>query len=155
MNGRVQGRTRYELGFWVVLFALLVVMALGTAPSPLYALYQHRDGFSTFTITLIFAAYSAGTVLSLFLAGSVSDWYGRRMVLIPGVLLSAVSAVVFLVWRDLPGLFLGRILSGLPLGRSPRQQRRTRRNSTSRLVPVTRFDGRRLRPVRATWPDSE
>src|SRR4029077_18521516 len=116
MESRVQGPTRYELGFWVVLFALLAVMALGTAPSPLYGLYQRRDGFSTFTITLIFAAYSAGTVVSLFLAGSVSDWYGRKTVLIPGVLLSAVSAVVFLVWRDLPGLYLGRILTGVSVG---------------------------------------
>jgi len=116
MDRPSQGRMRYELGFWVVLFALLAVMALGTVPSPLYGLYQRRDGFSTFTITLIFAAYSAGTALSLFFAGSVSDWYGRKMVLIPGVLLSAVSAVVFLVWRDLPGLYLGRVLSGLSVG---------------------------------------
>jgi len=116
MESGVQGRTRYELGFWVVLFALLAVMALGTVPSPLYGLYQRRDGFSAFTITLIFAAYSAGTAVSLFVAGSVSDWYGRKTVLIPGVLLSAVSAVVFLVWRDLPGLYVGRILSGLSVG---------------------------------------
>src|SRR5579859_5656413 len=116
MDRRAQGRTSYEVGFWVVLFALLAVMALGTVPSPLYGLYQRRDGFSTFTITLIFAAYSAGTALSLFLAGSVSDWYGRKMVLIPGLLLSAVSAVVFLVWRDLPGLYLGRVLSGISVG---------------------------------------
>jgi MFS family permease len=116
MDGRVQGRTRYEIGFWVVLFALLAVMALGTVPSPLYALYQRRDGFSTFTITLIFAAYSAGTAFSLIFAGSISDWYGRKMVLIPGVLLSAISAAVFLVWRDLPGLYVGRILSGLSVG---------------------------------------
>src|SRR5258706_1909513 len=106
MSALVQGRSRYELGFWLVLFALLVVMALGTVPSPLYGLYQRRDGFSTFTITLIFAVYSAGTALSLLFAGSVSDWYGRKMVLIPGVLLSAVSTVVFLVWREPSRLFL-------------------------------------------------
>src|SRR5258708_39758572 len=116
MDRPPQGRARYEFGFWVVLFALLVVMALGTVPSPLYGLYQRRDGFSTFTITLVFAVYSAGTAFSLFFAGSISDWYGRKMVLIPEVLLSAVSAVVFLVWRDLPGLYLGRVLSGLSVG---------------------------------------
>ncbi|HEX4865663.1 MAG TPA: MFS transporter [Acidimicrobiales bacterium] len=115
-DGRVERRTRYEVGFWIVLFAYLTVMGLGTVPSPLYGVYRQRDGFSIFTITLIFAAYSAGTVLSLFLAGSLSDWYGRKKVLIPGVLLGALSAVVFLVWRDLPGLYLGRVLSGLSVG---------------------------------------
>ena len=112
----VARHSRYEAGFWIVLFAYLAVMALGTATSPLYGLYRERDGFSTFTITLIFAAYSAGTVLALLFAGSLSDWYGRKTVLIPGVLLGAGSACVFLVWRDLPGLYLGRVLCGLSVG---------------------------------------
>ena len=55
-------------------------------------------------------------MLGLFFAGSLSDWYGRKTVLIPGVLLSAASATVFLVWRDLPGLYLGRVLCGLSVG---------------------------------------
>jgi predicted MFS family arabinose efflux permease len=113
---RAERRTAHELGFWAVLFAYLAVMALGTVPSPLYGLYERRDGFSAFTITLIFAAYSAGTVVSLFLAGSVSDWYGRKTVLIPGVVLAAASAGVFLVWRDLPGLYVGRVLTGFSVG---------------------------------------
>jgi MFS family permease len=116
MTQRLEHRSGFETAFWVVLFAYLAVGALGTVPSPLYGLYQHRDGFSNFTITLIFAAYSAGTVLSLFLAGSLSDWYGRRTVLIPAVLICAASAAVFLFWRDLPGLYLARFLSGISIG---------------------------------------
>jgi Major Facilitator Superfamily len=65
---------------------------------------------------LIFAAYSAGTVLSLFLAGSLSDLYGRRTVLIPAVLVGTAGAAIFLVWRDVPGLYVGRFLSGLSIG---------------------------------------
>jgi MFS family permease len=107
---------RYEMGFWIAAYVYVTVMALGTVPSPLYGLYQHRDGFSTFTITLIFAAYSVGTAVSLFLAGHISDWYGRKTILLPGVALSALSAIVFLVWRALPGLYVARILSGLSVG---------------------------------------
>jgi hypothetical protein len=116
MDASLERHSRYEAGFWIVLFAYMTVMALGTAPSPLYGLYRERDGFSTFTVTLIFAAYSGGTVLGLLFAGSLSDWYGRKTVLIPGVLLSAGSAAVFLVWRDLPGLYVGRVLCGLSVG---------------------------------------
>jgi MFS family permease len=107
---------RYELGFWITAYVYVTVMALGTVPSPLYGLYQRRDGFSTFTITLIFAVYSIGTAVSLFLAGHISDWYGRKTILYPGVVLSAISAIVLLVWRALPGLYVGRILSGLSVG---------------------------------------
>jgi MFS family permease len=107
---------RFEAGFWFVAISYLLVMAVGTLPSPLYGLYQHRDGFSTFTITLIFAANSAGSAISLFLAGHLSDWHGRKRILLPGLALSASSALVFLLWRSLPGLYVGRALTGLSIG---------------------------------------
>lgn len=109
-------RGRYEFGFWAVAFTYLVVMAVSTAPSPLYGLYQQRDGFSTFTITLIFASYALGSTSSLFLLGHMSDWFGRKMVLLPGIVVSASGALVFLLWRDLPGLYVGRVLGGLSVG---------------------------------------
>ena len=107
---------RHGAGLWAVVFAFVAVMAFSTVPTPLYALYQTRDGFSTFVITVIFAAYAVGVILALFFAGHVSDWLGRRRALVPAVLLSVVSAIVFLVWRELPGLLIGRVLSGLSVG---------------------------------------
>jgi MFS family permease len=109
-------RRRHALGFWTVALAFLVVMAFSTVPSPLYGLYQQRDGFSSLTVTLIYAAYAAGVVASLFLLGHVSDWHGRRRVLVPAVAVSIVSAAVFLVWRDVPGLLVARIINGLSVG---------------------------------------
>ena len=103
-------------GLWAVAFAFVAVMAFSTVPTPLYALYQERDGFPTFVITVIFAAYAVGVVVALFFAGHVSDWVGRRRALVPAVVLSMMSAVVFLVWREVPGLLLGRMLSGLSVG---------------------------------------
>ena len=115
-DSRNPARGRFELGFWVIAFAYVAVMAVNTVPSPLYGLYQQRDGFSTFTITLIFASYALGSTSSLFLLGHVSDWFGRKRVLIPGLLISASAALIFLVWRDLPGLYVGRVLGGLSVG---------------------------------------
>ena len=103
-------------GLWAVAFAFVAVMAFSTVPTPLYALYQQRDGFPTFVITVIFASYAVGVVVALFFAGHVSDWVGRRRALVPAVVLSMMSAVVFLVWRAVPGLLLGRMLSGLSVG---------------------------------------
>jgi hypothetical protein len=109
-------QARHALAFWIVAFSFLAVMALGTTPSPLYGLYEARDGFSPFTITLIYAAYAIGAVTTLFLAGHTSDWYGRRRLLLGAIAPAVVSALVFLLWRAEPGLFVARIFSGLAVG---------------------------------------
>jgi MFS family permease len=109
-------RSRHGFGFWAVAFAFLVVLAHSTVPTPLYAIYQARSGFSSFAITLIFAAYALGVLASLFMVGHLSDWHGRRRLLVPALATAAVSAVVFLVWRDLAGLIVARILCGLSVG---------------------------------------
>jgi MFS family permease len=103
-------------GFWVVAGAFLVVTALSTAPSALYGLYVQHDHLAPFTITIVYAVYAAGVTASLLLAGHVSDWYGRRVVLIPAIAVAAVAAVVFIAWQSLPGLIVARVLTGVALG---------------------------------------
>jgi len=56
---------RHRSGFWFVAFALLVVMAVATLPSPLYGLYRTRDHLSAFMVTVIFANFAAGTIAAL------------------------------------------------------------------------------------------
>jgi MFS family permease len=85
------------VGFWLISEAFLTAMAFSTVPTPLYPLYQQRDGFSSFTVTVVFAAYAVGVVTSLLLLGHVSDWVGRRRVLIPALGLEVLAAALFLV----------------------------------------------------------
>jgi MFS family permease len=73
-----QQRRSYGRGFWVVGYAFAVTMAFSTIPAPLYVLYQARDHFGALLVTVIFAAYAVGVMVSLFLAGHISDWLGRR-----------------------------------------------------------------------------
>src|SRR3981081_3380785 len=82
------GRIAHGGGFWLVTYAFAVTMAFSSAPAPLYVLYQQRDGFGPFTVTLVFAAYAIGVVASLFLAGHISDWVGRRRILLPAILIN-------------------------------------------------------------------
>jgi MFS family permease len=112
--GRIGSGSR--TGFWLVAFAFLTAMAFSTVPSPLYPLYQRRDGFSTFTVTVVFAVYAVGVVTSLLLAGHVSDRVGRRRVLVPALALELMAAGLFLVWPALPGLILARLITGLGVG---------------------------------------
>jgi MFS family permease len=106
----------HRLGFVTVAFAFTVAMAFTTVPTPLWSLYAQRDHLSSLTVTIVFAAYAMAVALSLFLAGHLSDWYGRRRVLIPALALELVAGGVFIGAPSLPGLLLARVLSGLGVG---------------------------------------
>jgi MFS family permease len=111
-----RSRRHHGVGFWACAFMFLTLAAFTTVPSPLYGLYQARDGFSEFMLTVIYAAYAIGVIGALALAGHLSDWYGRKRLLIPAAGLAIVSAIVFLAWRSVPGLLVARVLSGIAIG---------------------------------------
>jgi MFS family permease len=107
---------RSGFGFWAVALAFAIAMAFTTVPTPLWSLYARRDRFSSLTVTIVFAVYALAVALSLFLAGHLSDWHGRRCVLMPALAFEILAGVVFVVWPSLAGLLLARVLSGLGVG---------------------------------------
>ncbi|MFF0226253.1 MFS transporter [Streptomyces sp. NPDC004629] len=110
------GSRRHGVGFVLIAYAFLTAMAFSTVPTPLYPLYMARDGFSTFMVTVVFATYAVGVVVSLLLAGHISDWVGRKKVLVPAISLELVAAVLFLTGTSLPVLLIARFLTGLGVG---------------------------------------
>ncbi|WP_436528181.1 MFS transporter [Actinoplanes sp. HUAS TT8] len=109
-------KTRHGAGFWMIAAVFLIAMAFSTVPTPLYPLYVARDGFSTFTVTVVFAVYAVGVVTSLVLAGHISDWVGRKKILIPALGFELAAAVLFLTGTSLPVLLGARFLTGLGVG---------------------------------------
>ncbi len=110
------GPRRHGAGFWVTGLTFLLLMAFAAVPSPLYTLYAARDGYGPFTVTVIFAAYAVGVVASLFFVGHLSDRVGRRPLILLAVTLEVLAAVGFLVWDDLAGLLVARVVSGVGIG---------------------------------------
>jgi MFS family permease len=106
----------YGAGFWLIALVFLTGMAFSTVPTPLYPLYQVRDGFSTLTVTIVFAAYAVGVLTSLLLAGHLSDVVGRRKVLLAALALELAAAVLFLAEPPLPVLLVARLVTGLGVG---------------------------------------
>ncbi|MBL7501681.1 MFS transporter [Frankia sp. CNm7] len=103
-------------GLAVAVYAFAVTMAGTTLPTPLYPGYQAEFGFSQLMVTVIFATYAVGVIVALLLFGRLSDRIGRRATLLPGLALSAASAVVFLLAGGVGELLVGRVLSGLSAG---------------------------------------
>src|SRR3954465_3337106 len=73
-----------------------LVFAANAAVSPLYRIYQVQFGFSTTTLTLLFAAYIVVLLLTLLFLGSVSDYVGRRPVMLAGLIVGATACGLFL-----------------------------------------------------------
>lgn len=65
-------------GFWTIAFSFLAVAAFSTAPNSLYGLNEQQEHLSSLTITIVYAVYALGIVVSLLLAGHVSDWSSPR-----------------------------------------------------------------------------
>jgi MFS family permease len=107
---------RHGTGFWIIAAAFMTVMAFSTLPTPLYALYQQRDGFATILITVIFAAYGVGVMASLYLAGHISDWLGRRRIILIAIVVEIAASVLFLLWPEVPGLIVARFVNGVGVG---------------------------------------
>lgn len=70
---------------------LMTFMAASSAPTPLYRLYQQLWQFSPVTLTLIFATYAFTLLGSLLIIGSLSDYIGRRPVIIAAITLQIIS----------------------------------------------------------------
>jgi MFS family permease len=113
---RPASRRHHSAGFWVAAVAFLLNMAFSAVPTPLYVLYQQRDGISNLMVTIVYAVYAVGVIGSLFLGGHLSDWVGRRRIFVPALLANAVSAAVFILDPSLAGLIVARIISGISVG---------------------------------------
>jgi len=103
-------------GYGLAAGVLLVLMLGGTLPVPLYILYQKQMGFGALGVTVVFAAYVAGTLAALIFLGDLSDHIGRRTVLMIAVACAAVSTALFIVATSIGVLIIARVVSGLAAG---------------------------------------
>ena len=97
-------------------YAFFIVMAFATLPSPLYGLYLLRDNLSPFTITVIYAVFAVSTILTLRRVPAIADRIGRRGVMLAAVITMMVAAGLLAAWKELPGLVIGRLFTGVAVG---------------------------------------
>lgn len=95
---------------------LLTFLAASSAPTPLYASYQHAWGFSTFWLTWVFAVYAFTLLAALLVGGRLSDHLGRRPVILGALVLEAGSMLLFHQAQGLADLVLARAVQGLATG---------------------------------------
>lgn len=92
-----------------------VALAVG-APSPLFVLYEQEWGFQPWLLTVAFAIYAVTLLITLLVAGSLSDHIGRRPVLIAALGLQVVAMLVFLFAPDIGWIIGARSVQGVATG---------------------------------------
>ena len=95
---------------------IVTLLAASAAPTPLYAIYQARWGFTPITTTIVFGVYAVAVLASLLTLGKLSDHVGRRPVLLAAITVQAAALLVFTVASGVPELLIARIVQGLATG---------------------------------------
>jgi hypothetical protein len=94
----------------------MLLAASSSAATPLYRLYQQSMHLTPFWITIVFAVYVASLLAGLLTVGGLSDYVGRRPVILAALLLNAAAMLLFAEARDVGQLFLARAVQGLCVG---------------------------------------
>lgn len=100
------GLAMFAIGYGANLFA------------PMLEVYRALNGTSQSSVTAMFGIYAAGLVPALLIFGPISDRRGRRAVLRPAMLVSAVGTVILASASVGPEwlLFPGRFVVGASVG---------------------------------------
>lgn len=105
-----------KLSFYLLASLVISFLAGSSAPSPLYGVYQAAWGFSPITVTVVFGVYAIAVLAALLTLGSLSDYIGRKPVLLAATLVQAATMILFSNANGVAVLIVARILQGLATG---------------------------------------
>ena len=102
-------------GFWLVLLTVLIALPRITLDMHLPALPAMADYFhsSDSQLQLTLTLYTLGSAISLLVAGPLTDRFGRRPVLLAGLLLYVVATVACALADSLTVLIIARLFQAL------------------------------------------
>ena len=102
-------------GFWLVLLTVLIALPRITLDLHLPALPAMADHFrsSDSQLQLTLTLYTLGSAISLLIAGPLTDRFGRRPVLLAGLLLYVVATVACALADSLTVLIIARLFQAL------------------------------------------
>jgi len=98
----------------IVLFVIAFVDTVGAAlVVPILPFYATRYGASAFLVGLLVSSFSIAQLTCSPWWGRLSDRYGRRPVILIGLVVSALSYIVFAFAQSVPLLLLSRLVQGV------------------------------------------
>ncbi|WP_117195442.1 MFS transporter [Rhizobium terrae] len=105
----------HRMTVYSFVFAVLISVC-SSAPTPLYHLYQELFHLPSAMITLIFGSYAFALLAVLLTLGGLSDYVGRRPLILAALAINAAALVIFIFADSGPMLMAGRIVQGFATG---------------------------------------
>jgi MFS family permease len=115
-RSRQLGTHAGEGAFWSVAAAIASIVLGANTPLPLLTVYQSAWGFSTALLSIVYALYTVGVVITVFLVGPLSDTVGRKRILMPALGLMGLGLLTCLFAPNVWVLMAGRVLQGFGVG---------------------------------------
>src|ERR1700722_10705447 len=100
-------------------YATLTAITFSTvagAPTPIYRFYHEVLGLTPFTITLIFAVYSFTMIAAFLTIARLSDYVGRKPMMVLALALNAAALLLFFVAGSAGALVAARAVQGVGTG---------------------------------------
>lgn len=94
----------------------VLIGASSGAVTPLFRLYQQSMHLTPFWITVVFSSYVVSLLAALLTAGSLSDYVGRRPVILASLLVNAAAMLIFAEAEVLWQLIAARMVQGICVG---------------------------------------
>ncbi|MEZ5357990.1 MAG: MFS transporter [Candidatus Zixiibacteriota bacterium] len=97
----------------VFLICEAMLASFGGFILPVYVLYFRYFGINLLQIALLAAVFEASVLVFEIPTGLFADRFGRKVSVIIGFFIFAVSGAIFIFYRDFTGFLIGEILFGL------------------------------------------
>ncbi len=108
MLGRIKIAYKgYPNAFKVLVLASFIDMLGGFLLYPFFALYiTQRFGVDMIIVGLLFTVFSAGNIIGSMVGGALADKYGRRVMIIVGLIISGTGSILMGLVDDLNVFFI-------------------------------------------------
>jgi MFS family permease len=100
-------------GFAGISAAMVAILVAAGAPTPLLPIYQAQWGLPPLMLTLAFGVYAFALLAAIPVVGSLSDYLGRRPLMIGSLALDLVAMLVFLSSTSIGWLIAARVVQGV------------------------------------------
>lgn len=104
------------MAFSLLSFLFFIFFFAASAISPAYVMLQHEWHFNNFQMTVATAGYSLPLLGSLLLFGPMSDYIGRKPLLLAGLIIQTAAMLQYCNMDGIDDLIMARVVQGVGTG---------------------------------------
>ncbi|WP_017185148.1 MFS transporter [Alkalibacillus haloalkaliphilus] len=119
MESKVTKTNNVSIWCIITIASIPLIMTLGNSMLiPVLPVFEEEVGISPFQSSLIITVYSVAAILIIPIAGYLSDRYGRKMIMIPGLIFTFIGGLIagiasLVIENPFAWILVGRVFQGV------------------------------------------